>query len=73
MTRAGALFFLKNFWVVRIIIVAHRSMGKPNIPVLIAGKATEFRLLSTVSRSVFWVAFSNFESSSPSPIRGPTA
>ena len=63
----------KYSMVVLSIISAQRSMGKPKIPALIAGKEILLRLFSSANFSEFNVAFLSFSFSLPSPILGPTA
>lgn len=52
---------------------AHLSLGKPNIPALIAGMERLLNDLSEASFKVLYTVSFSFFSSLPSPQRGPTA
>jgi len=54
-------------------MLAARSMGKPKIPVLSAGKAMEISFNSSARLRLLIVASFSFLSSPPSPHCGPTA
>src|SRR3990170_2953494 len=73
-TSLSALFgpFFKKATVSLTSIFAHRSLGKPNIPALIAGTEMLDRPFSIASFRTLFMARLNLSSSSPSPILGPT-